>query len=475
VYVDGDVRYFMEHRGPEYVIPFIIEGTPEPRADGERQCYPTSLPASILGVTLSEGTKEEALIKILARLLQVDYANLYRRHLRMARRFMMQVCAGLSAVLALVSGLALWALAAERRATEQRMEAEGLIRFLTFDMADEAFDYIPIQARLSIAEKIQGYYDRWKTRDLEALYSKARYLMDLASTANMSGNEEDNRKFRAEALAILEQLQAAEPDNEAYFELYAQVLRQMGVLLRDSDAEAAQGYCLKSLEAARVFVARNPNAYAAQAQLAESLSLLAGNAVVSGQTAEALAFFQECSATWDKLFDTFPQMNEEPYFMEKRAQLESSFGHFFRVQENAEQAAEWSSKAVVSWAAILAANPDNLNSQFHYGSELDTAMMLETRLGRLASADEHYREGLQVKRNLLARDPENVDYRFQLGVTLGYGGVLRRAQENFESARAFLGEAEKIIAPLVERYPEDESYRAMYGLIRDELGCLKYE
>jgi tetratricopeptide (TPR) repeat protein len=348
------------------------------------------------------------------------------------------------------------------------MEAEGLIRFLTFDMADEAFDYIPIQARLSIAEKVQGYYDRWETRNLEALYSKARYLMDLASTAKMSGNDEGNRKLRAEALEILDQLQSAEPDNEAYFELYAQVLRQMGVLLRDSDAEAAREYCFRSLEAARAFVARNPNAYAAQAQLAESLSLLAGNAVVGGQTSEALAFFLECAAAWEKLFDTFPQMNEEPYFMEKRAQLESSLGHFFRVQENLEQAIEWSSKATVSWAAILAANPDNLNSQFHYGSELDAAMMLETRLGRLASADEHHREGLRVKRNMLARDPENVDYRFQLGVTLGYGGVLKRVQENFESARAFLSEAEKIIAPLVERYPENEPYRSMYDLIRME-------
>jgi tetratricopeptide (TPR) repeat protein len=469
-YVAEEVDYFMTRKGAESIIPFIIDGTPEPRDENEKQCYPLVLPSSLLGVTLADGSKEEALIKILARLLQVDYAGLYRRHLRATRRFMTQVCAGLIAVLTLVSVLALWAFSAERRATEQRTEAEGLIRFLTFDMADDAFDYIPIQARLAIAEKAQSYYDKWGTRDSEALYTKARYLMDLATTFRMAGDNEKNRKFRVDALEILEGLQSTQPDNEAYFELYAQALRQLGVLLEDP--EAKQVYFLRSLDTARSFSARNPSSPTARAQTAEALFALANQAVIRHRPEEARGMFEECAATWGELFQRFPQMNEEPYFLEKLAQLQSSFSQFFRFQGNAASAAEWSDKALASWTTILKAAPDNLNSQLLYGYELDNGMVLEMMLGRLASAETLHQKGVRLKRALLARDPENIDYQFQLAVTLGYGGMLQRLRGDGPRAQTLLEEAEAIVAPLVERHPENQAYLATRDLIRGELGQL---
>ena len=157
-YVADEVRYFQEHGRGERIIPFIIGGTPAPKGPDEQQCYPPTLPPSALGITLSEGSKEEALIKIMARLLQVDYPLLYQRHLRAQRRFMRRLLAGALCLLSLVSALALWALDAERRASAQRKEAEDLVEFLTFDMHAEAFAHIPLKARTLIGEKVQAYY-----------------------------------------------------------------------------------------------------------------------------------------------------------------------------------------------------------------------------------------------------------------------------------------------------------------------------
>ena len=472
-YVADEVRYFLGNRSTENIVPFIIEGTPEPRNEGEKQCYPSVLPRSILGVTLSDGTKEEAFIKILARLLQVDYADLYHRHLRAARRFMMQALAGSLAVLALMTGLALWAVSAERRATEQRIEAEGLIRFLTFDMADEAFDYIPIRARLVINERVQAYYDKWGVRDPDAEYSRAKHLMDWATTARMAGNEEENRRARTEALGVLERLHAAEPDNETYFELYDQVLRQVGNLWTHDDPAKANNYYLESLQAARDFVGRNPNAGAARVQLADALSTLASKAVVERDLQSAMSMFSESAGVWEQLFRQFPQMNEEPYYLEKAANLYASFSHFFQASGKTEDAADWSGKALGPYEALHRADPDNLHVLFLYGGELDNATMLETRLNRLASADAHNREALRIKRILLARDPENVDSRFQLATSLGYGGVLRANMSDDAGAKAFLGEALEILTPLTADYPKMDAYTALLELVKMQLDALK--
>jgi tetratricopeptide (TPR) repeat protein len=295
--------------------------------------------------------------------------------------------------------------------------------------------------------------------------------MDRATTARMAGNDAENRRIRIEALNVLERLHAAEPDNELYFELYDQVLRQVGALWVDDDPEKTKGYYRKSLEVARRFVGRNPDANAAKAQLADALSTLAARYVVEGDLQTALPFFTESTKTWEDLFLRFPQMNEELYYVEKMADLFVSFSHFFRLQGNLKSSADWSEKAFASYEDLRRMDPDNLHTLFLYGSELDNATILETGLGRLASADLHSREAIKVKRALLARDTENVDSRFQLAVSLAYGGVLRADMGDDTEAKALLEEALEILTSL--DYPRRDAYNAMLELVKMQFDTLK--
>lgn len=467
-YVADEVRCFREAGRGDCIIPFIIDGTPDPK-DGEQQCYPPTLPASSLGVLLSDGTKEEALIKTIARLLRVEYSDLYRRHLRAQRRLMIRALIVSFAILALVAGLAAWALVAERRAAEQREEAEGLIRFLVFDMGKEAFDYIPLKARLIIADKIQAYHTRWGTAGALNRYTKARYLMDLATTSSMTANDEKNRQLRFEALEILTQLHEEKPDDEAYFELYAQILRQIGTLLKKTDPDAAEKYFHKSLSVGRAFLSRNPNSPIGLEQTAEATEALAARAVIGGRPEEAQALYRDCFTLWSELFRRYPEIENDPFYLEKRAQLYSSMGELSRIRENFTDAAAISEKALECFAALFRADPDNLNVLSNYGYELDNATILQTQLGRLESADAHHREGLRVKRLLLARDPENVYSQYQLAVSLTWGAVLRIEQKNAEAARGLLTEAEAIIVPLTKKDPENAAYISLLNLVSGTL------
>ncbi len=211
-YVADEVRYFQDNGRSSQIIPFIIEGTPVPKNSTEKNCYPETLSSDFLGVTLAEGTKEEALIKILARLLQVDYAHLYQRHLRMQRKFLGRILSGTLAVLLIVAALATWAVSAEQRATVQRKEAENLVKFLTFDLRNEALDYIPLKAREKISGRVDAYFSRWGIDSIVAKYIKLGSLLNQIETTTLKGKGE-HVKAISEARALIAELRQIEPDD----------------------------------------------------------------------------------------------------------------------------------------------------------------------------------------------------------------------------------------------------------------------
>jgi hypothetical protein len=164
--VGEDVRGFAESGREEYIIPLIIDG--EPDAEEERRCYPPSLFPGLPGIALSDGAREEAFFRIIARLLRVKFSRLYQRHLRRQRRFMVRALAASSGVLCLLLVLTVWAVLAEITAARRSDEAEGLARFLAEDIGSD--ERLPAEVRSMIDEKIR-IYD--KTRENVAATAEA--------------------------------------------------------------------------------------------------------------------------------------------------------------------------------------------------------------------------------------------------------------------------------------------------------------
>ena len=91
-WVSNEVRTFIEWGRLEYIIPFIIDGTPN--SNDERECFPLSLreyvaqhpDRELLGISTAEVGREKAFIRVISRMLGVSFDELWKRHERALRR-----------------------------------------------------------------------------------------------------------------------------------------------------------------------------------------------------------------------------------------------------------------------------------------------------------------------------------------------------------------------------------------------------
>ena len=167
--VERDARTFMENGRTEYIIPFIIDGKSDEAE--EKRCYPPSLSAEFLGVTLADGSKEEALMRIIARLLRMKFSRLYQRHLRERRGVIARALAAASVAAVLLLGLTAWAVSREIEAARRRDEAGGLARFLIEDFGND--QRLPLGIRTMIDKKTRDYQEQHASRPWAAMGIRA--------------------------------------------------------------------------------------------------------------------------------------------------------------------------------------------------------------------------------------------------------------------------------------------------------------
>ena len=110
-WVDKEVRYFIESRGYDNVIPFIVDGAP---GGGNSECLPESLRRSgaeqLLGVSVKELGWRDAFLRLVSGLLHVEFDSLRRRHeqRRKKRNLLTAAAASLFLLLSGAAGYAAW-------------------------------------------------------------------------------------------------------------------------------------------------------------------------------------------------------------------------------------------------------------------------------------------------------------------------------------------------------------------------------
>ncbi|MDR1580171.1 MAG: hypothetical protein LBS35_07420 [Synergistaceae bacterium] len=190
--VERDARAFTENGRGEYIIPFIIGG----ELDGteEKRCYPPSLSAEFLGVTLADGSKEEALMRIIARLLRVKFSRLYQRHLRERREVIARVLAAASVAAVLLLGLTAWAVSREIEAARRRDEAGEIARFLIRDFGNDP--RLPLGIRTMIDKKTRDYQERHDSRAWLALGIRATLDEKALEYQNLAYATDGGKKLK---------------------------------------------------------------------------------------------------------------------------------------------------------------------------------------------------------------------------------------------------------------------------------------
>ncbi|MBO5972792.1 MAG: TIR domain-containing protein [Alistipes sp.] len=89
-WVNKELEYFIRNRDISYVIPFIVDGTPNAE-DSQIDCYPLAMrniskEKELLGINIHESGKESALVKTISRLTNISYDMLWQRYNRMQKR-----------------------------------------------------------------------------------------------------------------------------------------------------------------------------------------------------------------------------------------------------------------------------------------------------------------------------------------------------------------------------------------------------
>ncbi len=91
-WVSNEVKTFIEWGRLEYIIPFIIDGTPN--SGDENECFPKSLlkyviefpDRELLGINIAEVGREKAFVRVVSRMLGVSFDKLWKRHERERKR-----------------------------------------------------------------------------------------------------------------------------------------------------------------------------------------------------------------------------------------------------------------------------------------------------------------------------------------------------------------------------------------------------
>lgn len=126
-WVSKEVQNFINNGRENYIIPFIIGGTPNAK-NPEEECFPEGLrqlsgEKEILGININEMGRDAAAIKVIAQMFGLRFDTLWQRHERAKRRKI--IVWGTVAAIILVSSIsaAAYMNALKNEAEKQRKEA----------------------------------------------------------------------------------------------------------------------------------------------------------------------------------------------------------------------------------------------------------------------------------------------------------------------------------------------------------------
>ena len=152
-YVDYEADYFVQDGRQENIIPYIIEGRPCSK-DPESECYPPTLRVKDRLGADEQQLKEDALLRVIATILDVDMGVLSQKEKQ--RRIRQILCLGMSVILFL-TGLLFYTHIMNQRIVEQhqlmlaseakRLTTSAMDEDIEMDLsillARQACDYLP--------------------------------------------------------------------------------------------------------------------------------------------------------------------------------------------------------------------------------------------------------------------------------------------------------------------------------------------
>jgi len=307
-WVDQELAYFLQDRGPGAVICVITPSTPV--AAQLPQIMPPALLAALpegvepLAVDLRPDAdgKRLARLKIAARLLDVSLDQLVQRDARRRLR-VMAAFTGLAAVVTLGMGaMTIATLKSRQIAREQRDETEALVAFMLGDLRQQLEPVGRLDVLDGVSAKVLAYYAKARTDRLDdkalAQRAKAQTLLGTIreQRADLAGAQDAFGQAAATTHALVER----DPANgERIFDEAQNVFWLAYVEWRRGDVASAERGFKRYGELARTLVKLDPNRADWRIEVAYAYNNLGTLLFEQNRPEEALTSFREALKVFD--------------------------------------------------------------------------------------------------------------------------------------------------------------------------------
>lgn len=418
-WVNEEVRYFQSLGRADRVFCMVVDGEPDSSA-GEDSCFPPALfdgvddaPAEPLAADprpYADG-KSLARLKLIAGMLGVRLDDLRRRDLKRKRRWQ-----ALS-VVAVVGVITLMALAISSRIAEQRerQSAEQMATFIV-DLGEDLKTEIDLEALGLISSKAMTYLEQLDPRQLspDTALKVGLALRQLAQVSEGQGRSEDARQAYFQSRALFEELTELNPDRQdLLFELGQAEFYVAAFFFYSGEDEQAMPYAQRYADVSRQLYESDPDnlqwqferSYAATGLLAMKVDGPGphrGDLLTEADQALTLA--------WQIL-------QEHPDNPEAISNYSSSLAWAADARLMAcelNQAWQERQQTLVMAEKALSKQPSDNSSRESYAYAHSGVASVDSYLGDLDSARDHWETAIDVLNGLWKEDPSNERLRVEL-------------------------------------------------------------
>lgn len=281
-WVSKEVRYFIDCGRENYIIPFIIGGSPN-ASNPEDECFPEGLrllsgEREILGININEMGRDAAAIKVIARMFNLRFDTLWQRHERDKRRKRFAVIASivLFALISLGVGIYMTFLNTQitnerdrannerDRANFEKVRAERISQDLVIanDSIKRSYELLnKTLSQLNISNKnlenanlnlkiekdnvikamlqTQVEQIKLKSTSLEASINEGRVLSSIRDILDLLPDGSNNQPLVAKSLSVL---------NESFSRLLMEGYKPIDILPTDSLISRDGHWCAYNLD-----------------------------------------------------------------------------------------------------------------------------------------------------------------------------------------------------------------------------------
>jgi tetratricopeptide (TPR) repeat protein len=396
-YVNEEVRLYKFRHPQRPVVPVIIGGAPGRTGDNpkiESECYcpalryaidesggVTATPTAIIGIDLrpeADG-RTKGLAKIVSGIIGIEPNQLIKRAEREQRQRLLNLVAGLTGLIIVLSGLTIWAELNRQEAIEQRKlaqmkqeEAE-----MNLNLARRAADGL-------VFDVAQGL------RHVEGLSSEA------------------SRRILTTARAAYEKIAESGSKDIILLRHRAAMLIEFGLThLSQGDVETATDLFRQAKEFFEANLSADRSSMKFQGDLATSYYHLGSAQFAQGDLPASLAIMMESASLFQQLIPKEPENQE---WSRRLSATLSKIGEIMLAEGRNEAALEVLQRSHDGMLRVLQSKPGDLAAKRDVAIALEKLSDVFAATGEGGKCQDMASQSLMLRKQLAAEEPENIQY-----------------------------------------------------------------